>query len=176
MKLQALTIIAVVTGFVGMSGSNTAEANDFVKVLKTIKAIDHAVNGHHGHGPGHNHGPIVKPLPHPGHGHFHPKPHPLPHPGHGHFHPPVNQPPVKKFVMKLVNNAETKVYFSLNASEYQMLEADGLELIKSISPKGHLIKYHDGHELVQFQLDPTAVYSFEWEEDVLLLLEVKGKV
>jgi hypothetical protein len=56
-----------------------------------------------------------------------------------------------------------------------MLKADGFEMVKSVSPKGHLIKYHNGQELVQYQLDSEAVYSFEWEDDVLLLLEVNGK-
>lgn len=176
MKLQVLTMIAVVTGFVGVSGASSAEANDFVKVLRTIRTIDHVVNGHHGHGPSHGHGPGhghghgPGPMPLPGHGHYHPKPKPIV------YYPPVNKPPVKKFMMKLVNNAETEVYFSLNGQEYQMLEADGIEMIKSFSPKGHLIKYHNGQDVVQFQLDPAAVYSFEWEDDVLLLLEVKGQI
>lgn len=169
MKLQLITMIAVVTGFVGGGGSDPAEANDFYKVLRTIRTIDRAVNGHHGHGPGHghNHGPIVQPLPHAGHGHSHPKPIV--------YHPPVNKPPVKKFAMKLVNNAETKVFFSLNGQDFQMLEADGFEMIKSVSPKGHLIKYHNGQEVIQYELDPTAVYSFEWQDEILMLLEIKGK-
>lgn len=174
MKLQVITMLAVVTGFAGVGGSSPADANDFYKVIRTIRAVDHVVNGHHGpgngYGPGYGPGVIVDPVPQPGHGHFHPKPKPIV------YYPPVNKPPVKKFTMKLINNAGSEVYFSLNGQDYQMLKADGFEMVKSVSPKDHLIKYHNGQELVQYQLDPESVYSFEWDEGVLLLLEIKGKI
>jgi hypothetical protein len=168
MKLQVITMIAVVTGFAGVVGSNPAAANDLYKVLRTIRTIDRTVNGHYGPGPGygHNHGPIVQPPSHAGHSHSKLIV----------YSPPMNKPPMKQYAMKLVNNAETKVFFSLNGEDFQMLEADGLEMIKSVSPKGHLIKYHNGQEVVQYELDPTAVYSFEWQDETLMLLEIEGKV
>jgi len=183
MKLQAITMIAVITGFAGQTPA--AEANDFIKVIRTINAIDRTVNGpRFGRGP--RRGPIGKPiiLPHPGPVRPGPpvcKPRPPVHVCPVCHHkrctcqrPPINRPPVKKFTMKLLNNAETKVYFSLNDRNFQELLADDLEVIKSPSPKGHLIKYHNGIELVQYTLDPSSVYSFEWEGDTLVLLEIQG--
>ena len=194
MKLQAITMIAVLTAFAGTS-TTTVEANDFIKVIRTINAIDHAVNGPKFNGPKFGpkpiHHPIHKPiiLPHPGHGHIHPKPpvckppivkpqvH-ICHKYHSHIchchKPPINKPPMKKFTMKLMNNAETKIFFSLNGLDYQMMQADDVELVKSVSPKDHLIKYHNGVEVVEFQLDPTAAYSFEWEGETLMLLQLQG--
>lgn len=118
-----------------------------------------------------------------------------PHPGHGkpihckppikvcpicnHQHcvcnkPPINKPPMKKFTMNLLNNAETNLFFSINGLDYQLLEADGVELVKSLSPKLHRIAFHNGVEVVEFDLDPSAIYSFEWEEDQLMLYEVES--
>jgi len=96
---------------------------------------------------------------------------------HQHCHcqkPPVNKPPMKKFIMKLLNNADTKLFFSINGLDYQLLEADGVELVKSLSPKPHRIAFHNGNEVVEFDLDPTAIYSFEWEEHQLMLYEIEG--
>jgi len=193
MKLQAITMIAVLTTFAGTT-TTTVEANDFIKVIRTINAIDNVVNGPR-FGPGQIHHPIHKPihkpiiLPHPGHGHIHPKP-PVCKPPIGkppvhickrchshvcHCHkPPINKPPVKKFAMKLMNNAETKVFFSLNGLDYQMMQANDVEVVKSVSPQGHQIKYHNGVEVVEYTLDPTAAYSFEWEGETLQLLQIQG--
>jgi len=120
---------------------------------------------------------INLPLPHPGHGNpIQCKP-PIkvcPKCGHDHCHciPPVNMPPVKKFAMKLLNNADTKIFFSVNGLDYQMLEADGVEMVKRLSPKLHRITFHNGVEVVEFDLDPNAIYSFEWEVDQLMLYEI----
>ena len=97
--------------------------------------------------------------------------------GHQHCHcnkPPINKPPMKKFTMKLLNNAETNLFFSINGLDYQLLEAHGVELVKSLSPKLHRIAFHNGVEVVEFDLDPSAIYSFEWEEDQLMLYEIEG--
>lgn len=188
MRLQAITMIAIVTGLVG---STTVEANDLFKAINTI---DHVVNGPKFGGPkigGPKFGPKPIVKPHPGHGHLPPKPpacKPKPPvykppvklcPVCHHKHctcqkPPINKPPMKKFTMKLLNNADTKLFFSINGLDYQLLEADGVELVKSLSPKSHRIAFHNGIEVVEFDLDPTAIYSFEWEENQLMLYEIEG--
>ena len=77
--------------------------------------------------------------------------------------------------MKLMNNAGAEVFFNLNNSEeYATMLADDVELITSRSAQPHIINYHNGVEQIEYELDPTASYSFEWEGETLMLLEVQG--
>lgn len=88
--------------------------------------------------------------------------------------PPINRPPVKCYTMKLINDAGAEVFFSLNGEDYQQLDNGDVETVKSHGRQPNLIKYHNGIEVVEFELDPTAVYGFEWEGDTLMLLEIQG--
>ena len=42
-----------------------------------------------------------------------------------------------------------------------------------MNPAPHHISYQNGHEMVEYELDPNATYSFEWQGEVLQLLEVQ---
>ena len=62
------------------------------------------------------------------------------------------------------------MFYNLNQSEeYTQMPVDDAELIKSHTPKPHLISYHNGVELVEFELDPSAAYSFEWQGETIQL-------
>lgn len=76
--------------------------------------------------------------------------------------------------MKLMNNAGADVFFSLDGQDYQQLDNGDFEIVKSHGAKPHMISYHNGLEVVEYELDPTAIYGFEWEGDTLMLLEIQG--
>jgi hypothetical protein len=193
MKLQAITFVAVVTSF---SFSTSADAGkfDLVREIKTAQVINHQVN---------HHGKITRPSPNPPVTTFpivrpikpicKPKPpvvvypihpvHPIRpiHPVHPPVckkppvcKPPVNRPPVRCLSLKLINNAEADVYFVLNqADDFVTLTAGDKHWTKTKNPAPHHISYHNGQEMVEYELDPNGTYSFEWQGEVLQLLEVQ---
>jgi hypothetical protein len=88
--------------------------------------------------------------------------------------PPINRPPVKCYTMKLINDAGAEVFFSIDGADYQQLANGDFEMVKSHNRQPHLISYHNGIEVVEFELDPSAIYGFEWQGDTLMLLEIQG--
>jgi hypothetical protein len=77
--------------------------------------------------------------------------------------------------MTLMNNAGAEVHFSLNASEQvETMPADTKSVVETRSSEALKIAYHNGVEVVEYDLDPSAAYSFEWEGETLQLLQVQG--
>jgi len=88
---------------------------------------------------------------------------------------PINRPPVKLVTMTLMNNAGADVHFSLNSNEQvETMPADSESVVESRSLEALKIAYHNGVEVVEYELDPSAAYSFEWEGEALQLLQVQG--
>jgi len=184
MKLQAITLAAVVASF----SITNADAGKFNlgQVIRTAQKIDRQIN----------HGKITRPSPNPP-VYTHPvepshrtyptpvdpprckKPAPPIHrpapPVCRKPAPPVNRPPARCAKMKLMNNAGADVYFVLNkAHDYSTLPTDEVEIVESHNGRPHHISYNNGQEVVEYELDPNATYSFEWEGQVLQLLEVQS--
>ena len=189
MKPQATAMIVV---FSAIITSTTADAGDFNfgDAVRKVQKINRAVNGpQFGGGNPQFGGGIpgyVKPLPSPGYG----KPEYCPPPVHkpickpqppvSHCPPPVhappiNRPPVKCYIMKLMNHTGADVFYNLdNSDEYTQMPIDDAQLIKSHSQQPHRIRYHNGQEVVEFELDPSATYAFEWQGETLVLLEIQA--
>jgi len=179
MKLQAITLVTVVTSFF-LNTNADAGRFDLGQVIRTAQKIDRQLN----------HGPITRPSPNP-------PVYPLPEPPRYKPAPPVckpappiykpappvckkpappiNRPPVQCARLKLMNNAGADVYFVLNnAHDYATLRADDVEIVESHTHKPHLISYHNGQELVEYELDANGVYGFEWQGQILQLVELQG--
>ena len=178
MKLQVITTIAV---FSGLFATTSADAGkfDLVKAVQTAQQINQSINQKSGqpkyvtlpYNPNKGGNPgYVSPHPNPGYSHCKPpvcKP-PV-------CHPPVNHPPVKCYSMKLMNNAGAEVYYILDkAQDYNQLPAEQVEVVKSHSSQPHTISYHNGQEVVEYQLSVNGTYSFEWQGETLMLLEIQG--
>ncbi len=190
MKLQAITLIVAFSGIITSTSADAGDFN-FGDAVRKVQKINRAVNGSQfgggspGFGGGGNPG-YVKPLPFPGYG----KPKYCPPPAHkpickpqppvSHCPPPVcappiNRPPVKCFIMKLMNHTGAEVFYNLDHSDqYTQMPIDDAQLIKSHTQQPHLIRYHNGQEVVEFQLDPSAAYAFEWQNETLVLLEIQA--
>jgi len=188
MKLQAITFAAVVTSFF-INTSADAGKFDLVKAIRTAQTINHQVN-HHGKitRPSPNPPVTTFPIVHPVKPICKPKPpvvvypiHPV-HPVHPPVckkppvcKPPVNRPPAQCLTLKLINNAESEVYYVLNqADDYKTLTVGDKHWTKTMNPQPHHISYHNGQEMVEYELDADGTYSFEWEGETLQLLEVQG--
>ncbi|MBD3671894.1 MAG: hypothetical protein HUJ26_00075 [Planctomycetaceae bacterium] len=88
---------------------------------------------------------------------------------------PINQPPVRVTQLTLLNNAGADVHFRFNGAEQvESMPADDVAVFESRATQGIQIAYHNGLEVVQYDLDPSASYSFEWQEDTLMLLQDEG--
>jgi hypothetical protein len=178
MKLQVITTAAVLTAFFSTTSADAGKFN-LGKALRTAQQVQRTVNNiNNGGGQ-----PKYKTLPynppqkggHPGHGHK-PVCKPKPHPGHGHKPcPPVNRPPKKCYTLKLINNAGAEVYYTLNqAEDYRTMPVDDVDWIKTLNPAPHTISYHNGQEVVEYELDADGTYGFEWQGETLQLLEIQG--
>ena len=181
MKLQAITLAAVVTSFFVTTNADAGKF-DLGDVIRTAQKIN-------------NHQKITRPSPNPP---VYPLPEPprYTHPVEPPHYinpvqppvckkpappvckkpaPPINRPPARCAKMKLMNNAGAEVYFVLNnAHDYDTLRADSVEIIESHTHKPHLISYHNGQQLVEYELDPNGVYGFEWQGQVLQLVEIRS--
>lgn len=94
--------------------------------------------------------------------------------GDQHVGLPINQPPVRVYTLTLMNNAGADVHFRFNgAEEVESMSADDVAAFESRATQGIQIAYHNGLEVVQYDLDPSASYSFEWQDDTLMLLQVE---
>jgi hypothetical protein len=189
MKLQVITTLAVISGFFTTTSADAGKFN-LGQALQTAQQIGNAVNtikygpqyktppyypgnGYPGYGttpgyvwdppPGWQQPPVYQPpVVYP----------PQPQPG---CHPPVNLPPVKTYKMVLQNNTGAEVYYNLdNSKNYHTMPKDDVDVIQSQFQKPHLISYHNGHKVVQYELNPNATYSFEWQGDTLQLLEIQS--
>lgn len=182
MKLQGITLAAVVTSFFVTTNADAGKFN-LGQVIRTAQKIDRQIN--HGQISRPSLNPPVYTLPvEPPH-HSYPTPVEPPHCKPAPpvckpqppvcKKPPVNRPPVRCVKMKLMNNAGAEVYFVLNnANDYSTLGADAVEIVESHSGQPHLISYHNGQQMVEYELDPNATYSFEWEGDTLQLFAAQG--
>ena len=181
MKLQAITFAAVVTSFFVTSNADAGKFN-LGNVIRTAQKIDQQLNR--------GGGKITYPSPNP------PKyTHPVEPPHHIYpipvepphckkpappickkpTHPPINRPPAKCLTLKLINKAGAEVYFVINnADDYTTLPAGENHWLKTMNPQPHTISYHNGQQMVEFELSADGTYSFEWEGDTLQLYEVQG--
>ena len=182
MKLQVITTIAVLSG---IFFSTSADAGNFNlgKALRTAQQVQRTVNNINNGGGQPKYktlpynppvktapAPIVQPLPHPGHGH-----HPVCKPKPPVCKPPVNHPPKKCYTLKLINKAGAEVYYTLNqAKDYSTMPVDDVDWIKTLNPAPHTISYHNGQEVVEYELDADGTYGFEWQGETLQLLEIQG--
>ena len=53
------------------------------------------------------------------------------------------------------------------------MPADDVAVFESRATQGIQIAYHNGLEVVQYDLDPSASYSFEWQDETLQLMQVE---
>lgn len=87
---------------------------------------------------------------------------------------PINRPPVRVSQLTLMNNAGAEVHFSLNENpNVETMPADDVSVVESRSARGIQIAYHNGLEVVEYDLDADASYSFEWQGETLQLLQVE---
>ena len=76
--------------------------------------------------------------------------------------------------MTLTNNAGADVHFSFNGDEQvQSMPADDVAVFETRANQGVQIAYHNGLEVVQYDLDPSASYAFEWQGETLQLMQVE---
>ena len=66
------------------------------------------------------------------------------------------------------------MFFSLDGQDFQQLANGDSELVKSNGAQPHLIKYHNGTQVVEYELDPAGAYGFEWQGQTLALLQIQG--
>ncbi|MBD3671984.1 MAG: hypothetical protein HUJ26_00535 [Planctomycetaceae bacterium] len=186
MKLQAIVLVAVVISFFTTTNADAGNFN-LGDVIRTAQKINNSVNNHQGGGkityPSPD--PPVHTLPVEPPRHTYPTPVEPPHCKPAPpvckpqppvcKKPPVNRPPVRCAKMKLMNNAGAEVYFVLNnANDYITLGVDTVEIVESHNGQPHLISYHNGQQMVEYELDPNATYSFEWEGDTLQLFATQS--
>lgn len=75
-----------------------------------------------------------------------------------------------------MNNAGADVHFSLNGNDQvESVPSEDVAVFESRATQGIQIAYHNGLEVVEYDLDPAASYSFEWQGETLALLEVQGQ-
>jgi len=179
MKLQVITTIVALSGLFTATSADAGKFN-LGQAFQTAQQINWAVNGmqqpQYKIYPGYNYGtnlgyiynpPVWKTTP------VYTTP---TYTQHVHvYQPPVNRPPVKTFKMVLQNNTGAEVYYSLNHNKnYTTMPKEDVDVFQSYSQKPVLISYHNGHEVVEYELNPASTYSFEWQEDTLQLLEIQG--
>ena len=77
--------------------------------------------------------------------------------------------------MTLMNNAGAEVHFSFDGGNaVESMPAEDVAVFESRATQGIQIAYHNGLEVVQYDLDPSASYSFEWQGETLQLLQVEA--
>lgn len=95
--------------------------------------------------------------------------------GDQHVSLPINRPPVRVSQMTLMNNAGAEVHFSFKGTEQvESMPAEDVSVYETRQRQEIQIAYHNGLEVVQYDLDPSASYSFEWQGETLQLLQVEA--
>lgn len=83
--------------------------------------------------------------------------------------PPVNVPPHIDFCIEICNHAGAEVHFNFNDQGYVCLPCHGCKTFHGHTVHMPTIEYHNGHEVVRYELAPQGKYEFRWSSGVLQL-------